>query len=382
MPRLWLLAVGLVALGLAGCASGPAPPAPASTSAPAPIRPPAVLAAERQPARWIAADWSALPGWADDRVSEWWQAFRQSCRRASHAWQETCARAALESPADDAATRAFLAAWLQPWRVQAADGQTEGLATGYFEPQLEASRRPRDGFRVAVHAPPADLATRRPHFARHELDTMPAAQAALRGREIAWIEDPIDLMLLQVQGSGRLRITEPDGSVQWLRVAFAGHNDHPFRSPARWLIEQGELRAEQASWQAVRAWALQNPDRVSELLRANPRVVYFRAEPLPEGTAGPRGAQGVPLTPGRSVAVDPGAVPYGTPLWIDTTEPVTGAPLRRLVMAQDTGSAIVGAVRIDYFWGTGDAAQTAAGRMKFPVRKWALWPKGLKPPGG
>jgi len=374
MRPLWSLALAL----LGGCvAAPPRPVVPPSTLvrpvAPAP-RP--TLSPERA-ARWVAADWDALPGWADDRLAEWWPAFGLSCRRPAPAWAETCARAQLEAPADEAATRAFAMRWLQPWRIESADGQAEGMATGYFEPLIEAARRPRDGFRVPVYAPPADIATRRPHWTRQELDTLPAAQAALRGQEIAWIEDPLDLLLLQVQGSGRLRFAEPDSPPQTLRVVFAGHNDHPFRSPARWLIEQGELRAEGASWPAVRAWALQNPARLQELLWANPRVVYFRTEPLIDPTLGPRGAQGVPLTAGRSVAVDPAAVPYGTPLWIATGHPQTAAPLRRLVVAQDTGSAITGAVRIDYFWGSGVEAQAAAGRMKHPLRMWALWPRGV-----
>ncbi|HEV8312759.1 MAG TPA: 3D domain-containing protein, partial [Burkholderiaceae bacterium] len=124
-----------------------------------------------------------------------------------------------------------------------------------------------------------------------------------------------------------------------------------------------------------RDWAKRNPKRINELLWSNPRVVFFREEPLPDASLGPRGAQGVPLTPGRSVAVDAQSVPYGTPLWLDTTEPLTSTPLRRLVLAQDTGSAIVGAVRVDYFWGWGADAEAQAGRMKQPLRLWALWPK-------
>jgi membrane-bound lytic murein transglycosylase A len=331
-------------------------------------------------ARWVAADWTALPGWSDDRALELWPALRQSCQRPAKGWAEICARSLLEAPTDDAGARARLEAWLQPWRVESADGNAQGLATGYFEPLLQASRTRSAGFGVPLFAPPADLKARQPHWSRQELDTVPAAQAAMRGREIAWIEDPIDLLLLQIQGSGRLRITEPGGRVQMLRVAYAGNNGHPYRSPGQWLVEQGAVKPGAASWAALRAWAAQNPQRLQEMLWANPRVVYFRAEPLPVDAEGPRGAQGVPLTPGRSVAVDPTALPYGTPLWIDTLQSAPSAPLRRLVMAQDTGSAITGAVRIDYFWGSGDAAQAQASRMKFPLRLWALWPRGMAPP--
>jgi len=118
-----------------------------------------------------------------------------------------------------------------------------------------------------------------------------------------------------------------------------------------------------------------NPKRVNELLWSNPRVVFFREEALTDPGAGPRGAQGVPLTPGRSIAVDAQSVPFGSPVWLDTTEPLADAPLRRVVMAQDTGSAIVGAVRADYFWGWGERAEQQAGRMKQPLRMWVLWPK-------
>ena len=332
-------------------------------------------ARERGPARWVPAQWSALPGWTEDRLLAWWPALLASCGRPARTWADVCARAQLESPVDDAQVRRFVTTWLRPWQLQGTDGRIEGLATGYFEPVLAASRQPTAAFSVAVHSPPADLSTRLPHWTRQELDTLPAARAAVRGREIAYLAHPLDLLLLQIQGSGRLRVSEPDGRVQTVRVAYAGHNGHPYRSVGRWLIDQGELRSHQASWPAIRAWADRQPQRVREMMWTNPRVIYFREEPLPDPVRGPLGAQGVPLTPGRSVAVDPRAVPYGTPLWIDTTAPLSPEPLQRLVMAQDTGSAIVGPVRVDYFWGWGDEALDQAGRMRQPLRVWALWPQ-------
>jgi membrane-bound lytic murein transglycosylase A len=285
----------------------------------------------------------------------------------------------MDPPADDEAARALLATWLTPWRLEDESGRSEGLATGYFEPVLDASPTRREGYTVAVHAPPADLARRQPHWSRRDLEIHPEARAALQGREIAWLNHPLDLLLLQIQGSGRLRWLE-GGTERQIRVAYAGHNGHPYRSVGRWLIDQGELRPHEASWPGIRQWAARQPHRLQEMMWANPRVIYFRAEALPDPGVGPRGAQGIPLTPGRSVAVDPRAVPYGTPLWIDTTEPLSTTPLQRLVMAQDTGSAIVGAVRIDYFWGWGDAALEQAGRMRQPVRVWALWPRDLAVP--
>jgi membrane-bound lytic murein transglycosylase A len=366
-------ALGAVAAlcALAGCGSPSLDVSPPPSTGPAP-------AVERS--RWVAVDWSELPGWADDRAAELWPALRLSCARPAPAWAAACAQALAAAPPDDDAARRWLATWLQPYRVEAPDGSVEGLATGYFEPQLEARRKPDARFRFPVHAPPADLQQRRPHYTRQQFDTLPAAMAALRGREIAWLDDPLDLLLLQVQGSGRLRIAAADGTAPTtVRVAFAGHNDQPYRSVGRWLVERGELRADGASWPAIRAWALQNPQRVDELLWSNPRVVFFREEPLPDPALGPRGAQGVPLTAGRSVAVDPASVPLGTPLWIATAEPLSAAPLRRLVMAQDTGGAITGAVRVDYFFGTGEAALAQAGRMRATLRVWALWPRGGSP---
>jgi membrane-bound lytic murein transglycosylase A len=229
--------------------------------------------------------------------------------------------------------------------------------------------------RIALFAPPPELASRKPYLTRQQLDALPPAQAALRGRPIAYIADPLDLLILQIQGSGRLNLTEPDGSRKLVRLAFAGHNEQPYKSVGRWLIDQGELSAAQASWPAIKAWARANPKRLGEMLWSNPRVVFFREEPLPDAQLGPKGAQGVPLTPGRSIAVDAQSIPYGTPVWLDSTEPLSSTPLRRLVMAQDTGSAITGAVRADYFWGWGADAEAQAGRMKQPLKLWVLWPR-------
>jgi membrane-bound lytic murein transglycosylase A len=375
---------------LAACASvSPWEPAPALPPAPVgsvPVAPPAVLptppappvptqALSRGIARWVPVGYAELPGWTADRTGEAWTALQRSCERPAPAFTELCAEAATRPPrADDAAVRAWLEQRLQPYRVEALDGTSDGLATGYFEPLIDASRTPRANFRVPLHAPPSN-----PSFTRREFDTLPAAKAQLRGREIAYVADVLDALLLQIQGSGRLRVAEPDGRVRTVRLAYAGHNGESYRSVGRWLIEHGELRPGEASWPAIRDWARRNPRRVNELMWTNPRVVFFREEPLPDPALGPRGAQGVPLTPGRSIAVDPGSVPYGTPVWLDTTAPLSTAPLRRLVLAQDTGSAITGAVRADYFWGWGSEAEQQAGRMKQPLRLWVLWPTGGAP---
>ena len=205
---------------------------------------------------------------------------------------------------------------------------------------------------------------------------MPAAQAALQGKTIAWLADPVDALVLQIQGSGRLNVTEADGRQRQVRLAFAGHNGHPYQSVGRWLLDQGAIR--EGSWDAIRAWVRANPGRVNDMLWSNPRTVFFREEALGEFDAqfGPRGAQGVPLTPGRSIAVDPQSIPYGTPVWLATQGAVLNQ--NRLVLAQDTGGAITGAVRADLFTGWGgwtDAAYTTAATLKQPLQLWVLWPR-------
>ncbi len=355
-------------------AAGAAPVAPAAP-APGAVRSQAV-------SRWVAAPWSDLPGWGQDSVLAAWPALLRGCERPAEGWAAACASARALAAPDEARVRAWLQAQLQPWRVEAPDGAAQGLITGYYEPLIEASRQARPGFQVPIYTPPDDLATRRPWFTRTQIDTDPAARAKLRGREIAWLADPLDALVLHIQGSGRLALTEPDGSRRLVRAAFAGHNDQPYQSIGRWLVERGAFTLDEASWPAIKAWARANPKRVGEMLAANPRYVFFREQPLPDPSVGPLGAAGVPLTPGRSIAVDKGSLPYGTPVWVATTEPQPWAepppaprPLQRLMLAQDTGGAITGAVRADYFWGWGDGADEFAGRMKQPLRMWALWPK-------
>ena len=221
---------------------------------------------------------------------------------------------------------------------------------------------------------PAGLASRKPWFSRQEIDTLPEARAALKGREIAWLADPIDALVLQIQGSGRLILMEADGSQRIVRVAFAGSNEQPYRSVNQWLLSQGVTKIN--PWpDATKAWVAQNPQRLQQLLWSNPRYIFFREETLNDldTESGPKGAQGVSLTAGRSIAVDPASIPYGTPVWMQSSGPA--ATLQKLVFAQDTGSAIVGAVRADYFAGTGVQAGEFASRVNQPLRLWVLWPK-------
>ncbi len=370
---------------LVGCSSPPRQPAPPpQPAAPAaqPLSPVAeppgeAPAFERAGARWVSSTWNALPGWGQDDALALWPALRQACTRPPEAWRSWCTALATQpAPTDAFQAHLWLMKTLQPYRVEALNGAPEGLATGYFEPALRARRQPNADFRVPLWAPPP---ANKANLTRAQLDAHARANAPGL-QALAYLDDPLDAVLLHIQGSGRVRITEPDGREVERRMAFAGHNQQPFKSLGRWLIEQGELTESGANWPAIRAWVAQNPGRLDELLAANPRVVFFREEPLADPNVGPRGAQGIPLTPGRSVAVDPRAVPYGTLLWMDTTEPLSASPLRRLVLAQDTGTAIVGAVRADLFWGWGDGALAQAGRMKQPLRWWALWPRGANLP--
>ena len=396
-PARALLSALIVGGLLGGCATEPgtprprapvtAPPTNASATSPPPgpsaptsLTPPLTTASPAGPhwlrprSRWVPVNWAELPGWESDRAIELWPALLRSCEKPPSAWQTLCLAAAALPPQNDQQTREWLQRHLQPYRVESLEGSSEGLMTGYFEPLIAAQRRPDARFKVPLYAPPSDLARRKPYWTRQQIDTLPAAQDSLRGNEIAYVCDPLDALILQIQGSGRLQLIESSGQRRWVRLAFAGHNDQPYKSVGRWLIDQGEITPAQASWPGIKAWAQRNPTRLQNMLWANPRMVFFREEPLPNPQLGPKGAQAVPLTPGRSIAVDPQSIPYGTPIWLDTTEPLSNTPLRRVVMAQDTGAAIQGAVRADYFWGWGDEAEQQAGRMKQPLRLWALWP--------
>lgn len=322
--------------------------------------------------RWIPVPWSELPGFEQDALHEAWPAWLRSCEKPTPVWRPLCPQLRQLSGASLATQQAFLRERLQAYRIESHQAQGQGLLTSYYEPVLEASRKPEGRFVVPLHALPAGLAARKPWFTRQEIDTHPQARAALRGKALVYLNDPVDAMVLHIQGSGLVNVTEADGRRRTVRLAFAGTNEQPYRSIGRWLLDQGLTR--DASWPGIKAWIARNPSRVQELLWQNPRYVFFREEPLPAGEMpGPKGAQGVPLTAGRSIAVDPGSIPYGTPVWLATPGPT--ARLQRLVLAQDTGSAIVGAVRADYYAGSGPEAGELAGRLKQPLQLWALWPK-------
>ncbi len=317
--------------------------------------------------------WSELPGFEEDNLFDAWNAWTKSCERPGTVFASYCGDVRRLSIATGEQQREWMRLHFQPQRVESQQGDAKGMLTGYFEPQLDASRLPTAQFTVPIYQLPRNLAQRKPWFNRREMETLPEAQAALLGRAIAYVADPVDALVLQIQGSGRLRLTQADGTSQLVRVAFAGTNEQPYRSVGRWLLDQGLVK--DATWPGIKAWLAQNPQRQQELLWSNPRVVFFKEEPLTDLDAafGPKGAQGVALTPGRSIAVDPGSIPYGTPVWLASSG--TQTKLQRLVLAQDTGSAITGAVRADYFAGWGFDAQELAGRLRQPLQMWVIWPK-------
>jgi membrane-bound lytic murein transglycosylase A len=367
---------------LASCASPPQPPSSVPSGEPtaAGSRPgdsgplPAPLVQGKS--RWVAVRWAELPGFEEDALFEAWNAWLKSCERPGPVFAPLCAEVRRLSIASPDAQRNWMVSRLQPYRVESLQGAADGLLTSYYEPVLKASRQAGAGYEVPLYRPPASLASRKPWFSRQEIETSPEARAALRGREIAWLADPVEAMSLHIQGSGRLSLTEADGSQRMVRVAYAGSNEQPFRSVTQWLLDQGEGRMTAPWVESTKAWAARNPpQRVQQMLWSNPRYTFFQEQPLSElDTAfGPKGAQGVALTPGRSIAVDPGSIPYGTPVWLASRG--AAGSLQKLVLAQDTGSAIVGAVRADYFAGTGPEAGQFAARMNQPLRLWVLWPR-------
>lgn len=338
--------------------------------------------------------WAAVSFWQDDAASEAWPAFLQSCTTLGKrtAWQAVCAEAASLPAPSDASVRAFFEKHFQPYQATQEDGSAEGLVTGYYEPLLKGDRVRTARARFPIYAAPDDLITVDlasvypelkslrlrgrlvgnkvvPYLTRKEIELPTSTDNGFKGTPIAWAEDPVDLFFLQIQGSGRIEL--PDGS--HLRVGYADQNGYPYQSIGKLLVERGELKLEQASMQGIKDWGARNPDKLPELLASNPSFVFFRE--LPDDLPGPLGALGVPLTGGRSIAVDPRFLPLGAPVFLATTQPNSPLPLNRLVMAQDTGGAIRGGVRADFFWGFGNEAGELAGRMKQRGRMWVLLPK-------
>ena len=341
--------------------------------------------------------YSELPGWTADDHAAALPALLRSCppmeKRgvagfgSAAIWRSICADARLIAPADNAAARAFFERRFHAAEVSGIGGP-DGLITGYYEPELRGARKRQGPYSVPLHVRPPDLVAvdlgrfsddlkgKRiagrvvqgrliPYHNRHQIE-----RGALRDKnlELVWVDSAADAFFLHIQGSGRIRLR--DGSV--LRVGYAGTNGKPYTAIGRALIERGAIPREKMSMQAIRAWMIANPADGALLMRTNESYVFFRELTGP----GPLGAQGVALTPERSIAIDRTILPLGLPVWIDTALPDAAAtPYRRLMVAQDTGGAIRGAVRADVFWGPGDRAAWMAGAMKSPGRYWFLRPR-------
>jgi membrane-bound lytic murein transglycosylase A len=336
-----------------------------------------------------------LVGWAEDDLRQAWPAFIASCdvlgKRA--VWKEVCASAVMVNAEDVTEVRNFFEGQFIPHVVNNADGSMSGTVTGYYEPLLRGSRTRNGKYQIPLFRVPEDLLTIDlsavypelknmrlrgrvvgnkvvPYFSRAEITD----KNSLAGKELVWVDNAVEAFFLQIQGSGRVYLEETQETI---RVAYGDQNGHPYKSIGRFLVERGDLKLEQASAQGIAAWAAANPTRVQELLNVNPSVVFFKEEKLTAASKGPKGALGVPLTAQRSIAIDAQFIPLGVPVFLSTTQPNSDLPLRRLMLAQDTGGAIRGAVRADFFWGFGAEAGERAGKMKQVGSMWVLLPKAL-----
>lgn len=338
-----------------------------------------------------AADWSELSAWSEGEHALAWEAFLQSCSvlKRQAAWASVC-ESASSAPAKPEQARRFFETHFLPYRVSNPDKSRQGMITGYYEPLLNGSRTRTPRFKHPVYGAPADLLSIDlasvypelkgmrlrgrlqgnkvvPYYNRAEIEN---GAAPVKGHELYWVDDAVDLFFLQIQGSGKIRL--PGGEL--VRIGYADQNGFPYKSVGKTLVERGELSLDKASMQGIKDWAKRNSNKLPELLNSNPSYVFFRE--LPSQLSGPLGALGVPLTEGRSLAVDPRSIPLGAPVFLMTTWPNDARPLNRLMMAQDTGGAIKGSVRADFFWGFGPEAGKQAGSMKQNGKMWVLLPKG------
>ena len=322
-------------------------------------------------------------------------------------WHAACAAANNLINPNNAAIIAYLTDQFDVYSATNQDGTDTGLITGYYEPLLMGSRKQSSQYPHPLYREPSDLITVEladihpdlkfkrvrgrlvnnklidqkatnqkannqkliPYLTRAEIETNPSP---LAGDELVWIDDIVDVFFLQIQGSGLVNLENGEQ----VHVGYANQNGHAYNSIGKLLIQRGELNSDQASMQGIKNWARNNLSQLRELLNANPSYVFFRE--LPAGLSGPLGAQGVPITAERTMAVDPKYLPLGAPLFLSTTHPNSTVPLKRLMVAQDTGGAIKGGVRADYFWGAGDDAGAKAGAMKQQGKIWVFLPKNFK----
>lgn len=315
-------------------------------------------------------DFENLDGWAGDNHRAALTSFLETCTKLEEDWQPLC-RLAADANTTDASARAFFELFFKPVII----GDPPALFTGYYEPELQGSATRTPRFAYPIYARPPELKDGQVYYDRAAIES-----GALRGRglEIAWLDDPVEVFFLQVQGSGRIRMT--DGRV--IRVGYAGRNGHAYRSVGQEMVARGTHTPDQVSAQEIRTYVRGNPTAGNALLNVNPSYVFFRKIADLPAEKGPIGAMGKSITTLRSIAIDPDFTPLGAPVWIEKD----GAdPIRSLMVAQDTGGAIKGPQRADIFFGTGDAAGDAAGIVKdggrmivlLPIdRAYALLPEG------
>lgn len=305
-------------------------------------------------------DWSDLYGWPEDDHSAAFAAFQTTCTdMKSGDWPAICALASKNGD-----PRTYFETFFRP--VLITDAAT-ALFTGYFEPELLGSRQRSERFRFPLYRRPVDAPEDSPWLTREQIETSGVLEN--RGLEIAWLENAVDKFFLQIQGSGKIQLQE-GGSV---RVGYGGKNGHPYRSIGLELVRRGIFEEHQVSAETIRRWVMRNPALGASLLWHNPSYVFFREVNQVPDDKGPLGAMNRSITAGRSIAVDPDFVPLGAPVWIEKDGAL---PLRRLMVAQDTGSAIKGAQRADIFYGTGDEAGRTAGQVRDTGRLVILLPVG------
>ena len=337
------------------------------------------------PPRLVETRFADLVGWTKNDPRPGLSAFLLSCAAfaadghiggagyagAVEYWLPVCERANILSEAGVADIRKFFEAEFVPYRVLASG---DGLFTGYYEPEVRGSRTRHDAFQTPLYGLPSDLGVSSGYATRAKIVRSGLAKA----ETLVYIDDPVDAFFLQVQGSGRVVLD--DGSV--MRLAYAGQNGQPYTPIGAVLIDMGEMTRDTVSAPAIRAWLAAHPDQIEDLLDKNASYVFFSLQPLGDPNLGANGTEGVPLTPGASLAVDAAAHPLGVPLWLETTVPDPNASLPnqgfdRLMVAQDTGGAIKGAARGDIYWGFGPEAGAIAGRMRSPGRLTVLLPKSV-----
>ncbi len=345
---------------------------------------------DRKPGIGEAVAWRDLPGYVADDLLQHWPAMQAQCPRMSGKggpWPRLCETVQRMTSPSAKQVRNFYQTHFRPHRVHGLNNTREGLITGYYEPILRGSRTPDQQYRYPVYGPPEDMITVDlaelypqlkgmrlrgrlvgdrlvPYWSRAEIDT---GEQPLHGQEILWLDDPHDSFFAQIQGSARIALA--DG--EQIGIGYANQNGHPYFAVGKKLVEMGELALADVSLFTIRSWLRQNPERADSVLNANPSYVFFELREKVDD--GPRGSLNVPLTAGRSIAVDRNVIALGSPVWIDTTLP-DGSPYQRMMMAQDTGGAISGPVRADVFFGAGERAELLAGEMKQSGSLYVLLP--------